>query len=261
MILHAGHLRFAYRGAPPVLEDVSFALAPGRITVLLGPNGSGKSTLLKLLLGILKPDAGKIEWENRPLLSYRRAELARMVAYLPQSPAYEEGQTVLDVLRAGRTPYLQAFGLESPRDLQIVQETADALQLDPLLNRPLHELSGGQRQRVFLGRALAQEPKAFLLDEPSTFLDLHHQAQLWQILQKLAREKNLAILAASHDLYLSAAFADELLLLHEGKLAAAGSPNDVLDPQILSKVYGLAMERLDRPGKTPVVFPSLPTGK
>jgi iron complex transport system ATP-binding protein len=161
------------------------------------------------------------------------------------------------VLHIGRTPYLGAFGTESVRDLQVVRETAALLDLMDLLDRPVEELSGGQRQRVFLGRALAQEPRAFLLDEPNTFLDLRHQARLWELLRRLARDRGLAILAASHDLNLSAAFADELLLLHEGRVAAAGPPADVLRPELLSAVYGLAIDRVDRPGKTPVVFPSL----
>ena len=139
----------------------------------------------------------------------------------------------------------------------MVRQAADVLHLRDLLARPMDELSGGQRQRVFLARALAQEPQAFLLDEPNTFLDLRHQAELWRLLQSLAREKNIAILAASHDLNLSAAFADELLLLHEGKLVASGAPEQVLDPKTLSRVYELPIERLDRPGRPPVVFPNI----
>jgi len=257
MILRAENLRFAYRSAALVLDDVSLSLAAGRIAVLLGPNGSGKSTLLKLLLGLLKAGSGSIRWGNLPIGSYGRGELARLVAYLPQSPGHEEGQTVGEVLRAGRTPYLQAFGLESLRDVEIIEQTAERLELSPILNRPMEELSGGQRQRVFLGRALVQEPQAFLLDEPSTFLDLQHQAQLWQTLRTLAREKNLAILAASHDLNLAAAYADELVILHEGKIAAAGAPEAVLDPELLSRIYNIPMERIERPGRIPMVFPAL----
>ena len=257
MILRADHLRFAYRPDRPVLRDVSLSLSGGRITVLLGPNGSGKSTLLKLLIGHLAGDGGTVEWDRRPLRQYRPAELARVVAYLPQTPGHEAGQTVGEVLRAGRTPYLGAFGTESARDVQVIRETAGLLQLDELLDRPVEELSGGQRQRVFLGRALAQEPRAFLLDEPNTFLDLRHQARLWELLRRLARERDLAILAASHDLNLSAAFADELVLLHEGRLVAAGEPSDVLRPDVLSSVYGIGIERFDRAGRTPVVFPDV----
>lgn len=257
MILQAQNLAFSYRADRPLLRDVSLSLEPGRIIVLLGPNGSGKSTLLKLLLGPLPLGSGRIDWDGKALARYRPRALARLVAYLPQSPAYEPGQSVAEVLRAGRTPYLGAFGLESTHDVEVIAQTANRLELSDLLDRPMEELSGGQRQRVFLGRALAQEPKAFLLDEPNTFLDLHHQAQVWQLLRALARERNLAILAASHDLNLSAAFADELLLLHDGKIVAAGAPAAVLDPTILSSVYGIAMERLDRAGKTPVVFPAI----
>jgi iron complex transport system ATP-binding protein len=257
MILQAQNLAFSYRADRPLLRDVSLSLEPGKIIVLLGPNGSGKSTLLKLLLGLLPLGSGGINWDGKALDRYRPRELARLVAYLPQSPAYEPGQSVAEVLRAGRTPYLGAFGLESTHDVEVIAQTANRLELSDLLDRPMEELSGGQRQRVFLGRALAQEPRAFLLDEPNTFLDLHHQAQVWRLLRALARERNLAILAASHDLNLSAAFADELLLLHDGRIAAAGAPAAVLDPKILSSVYGIAMERVDRPGKTPVVFPAI----
>jgi iron complex transport system ATP-binding protein len=257
MPLTATKLSFAYAADRPVVRDVSLSLAAGRISVLLGPNGSGKSTLLKLLLGHLTPASGEVTWDGRPLRGLRPRELARHIAYVPQAPAHEVGQTVAEVLRAGRTPYMGALGLESDRDVEVVRRTAEMLHLTDLLSRPMDELSGGQRQRVFLGRALAQEPQAFLLDEPNTFLDLRHQAELWRLLQSLAREKNLAILAASHDLNLSAAFADELLLLHEGSLVASGAPAEVLDPALLSKVYQIPIERLDRPGRTPAVFPDL----
>ncbi|MDB5321904.1 MAG: transporter ATP-binding protein [Phycisphaerales bacterium] len=257
MSLRCERISFGYRADRPVVREVSLAVTPGRITVLLGPNGSGKSTLLKLLLGTLKPGSGEIEWEGRTLRAHRPRELARGIAYLPQSPGYEAGQSVAEVLRAGRTPYLQAFGLESLRDAEVVARTAELLGLAELMDRPMEELSGGQRQRAFLGRALAQEPRVFLLDEPNTFLDLQHQAQLWQLLRTLAREKHLAILAASHDLNLSAAFADELLLLHDGTVVASGAPETVLNAELLSRVYGIGMERIDRVGKTPVVFPAI----
>jgi iron complex transport system ATP-binding protein len=257
MTLRAQSLSFAYRKDHPVLHALSLSLDAGRIAVLLGPNGSGKSTLLRLLLGELRPTTGAVHWLDQSLTTYRLRDLARVVAYLPQSPAHEPGQTVAGVLRAGRTPYLGAFGVESPRDLDVVRETATLLDLTALLDTPMEQLSGGQRQRAFLGRALAQEPQALLLDEPNTFLDLQHQAQLWQLLRRLARDRQLAILAASHDLNLSAAFADELLLLHNGQVTARGPATEVLRPDLLSEVYGLPVERLDRPGKTPVVFPDL----
>jgi iron complex transport system ATP-binding protein len=256
-LLAAGHLRFGYAPGRDVLAGVSLSLSAGRVGVLLGPNGSGKSTLLRVLLGHLAPSAGEVSWDGKPLDTMRPRELARLVAYLPQSPAHEPGQTVGEVVRAGRTPYLGAFGVESERDVEVVRRTVALLELGDLVDRPIDELSGGQRQRVFVARALAQEPRAFLLDEPNTFLDLRHQAQLWALLRKLARERGLGILAASHDLNLSAAFADELMLLHEGWIVARGTAADVLDAGVLSRVYGIGMARVERAGRTPVVFPEV----
>jgi iron complex transport system ATP-binding protein len=253
VILRAGHLRFAYQAGAPVVRDVSIVLAAGTVTALLGPNGSGKSTLLRVLLGQLAAEAGTIEWEGRALAAYRPRELARLVASLPQSPAHEPGQRVMEVLRAGRTPYLGAFGVESTRDLEVVRETASLLGLGEFPDRPMEELSGGQRQRVFVGRALAQEPRALLLDEPSTFLDLRHQVELGRLLRRLAAEKGLAVLAAGHDLNLAGAFADRMVLLHEGGVAAEGTADDVMRPDVLSRVYGVQMQRVEVDGRGIVV--------
>lgn len=255
ILLEATDLQFAY-GDRPALRGVGLTLAAGEIVGLIGPNGSGKSTLLKVLLGHLFGQ-GSIQWQERPLASWKRRELAKRVAYLPQSPAAEAHQRVAEVLRLGRAPYWSAFGIESPRDMQVVEEVSALLELNDLLDRPMDELSGGQRQRVFVGRCLVQEPAAMLLDEPNTFLDLRHQVEIGQLLKKLSHEKNIAILMASHDLNLTASFADRLLLLHEGKIAAEGSPGHVLRPELLSEIYGVPMRRIDPPGgQRPIVFPA-----
>jgi iron complex transport system ATP-binding protein len=253
-LLQASNLTFAY-GERPVLREVSIKLSPGEVVTLLGPNGCGKSTLIKILLGHLR-GSGAIEWDGRPLPRWRRRAFARRVAYLPQAPSFEVEHRVLDVLQLGRAPYWQAFGIESPHDAEVVARVAEQLDLTPLLHRRLEELSGGQRQRVFIGRCLAQEPGAMLLDEPSTFLDLRHQVELCELLRRLAREQKIAVLMASHDLNLAALYADRLMLLAEGKMVAAGAQDDVLDPQKLSEVYGVAIERIDRGhGVAPAVLP------
>jgi iron complex transport system ATP-binding protein len=238
-LLDAGPLNFSYADRT-VLRDVSLSLRPGQVTVLLGPNGSGKSTLLRLLAGHL-PATGRILWNDRPLHAYPRRDLAKLIAYLPQFPTAPEHQTVADTLRTGRIPYLAPFGLESQQDLDAVADVAQLLHLTDLLNRPLDELSGGQRQRAFIARCLAQQPKALLLDEPATFLDLKHHVDLLTLLRRLADEQGLAILMASHDLNLPSSYADTLLLLHDGHAAAAGAPSDVLQPDLLSRVYGVGM--------------------
>jgi iron complex transport system ATP-binding protein len=254
-LLSARELTFAY-GQTPVLRDLGIDLAPGEVLTLLGPNGSGKSTLIKVLLGHLR-GSGRIEWEGRAIESWRKRDLTRIVAYLPQSPSWEAQQTVLDVLRQGRAPYWGAFGVESPRDAEVVTATSSMLELDDLLSRPMDQLSGGQRQRVFLGRCLAQQPKAMLLDEPSTFLDLRHQVELLRLLRQLARERHIGVLMASHDLNLAGRFADRLTLLHQGRIVASGSAEEVLRPEILERVYQVPMQRLEGQGGKPVVIPAV----
>jgi len=256
MVLSAGEISFAY-GERAVLRAVGLSLASGEVVALLGPNGSGKSTLIKALLGHVHA-SGEIAWAGRELRAWPRRELARTVAYLPQFPTAEVGQTVADVLRLGRAPYWRAFGLEDERDVRVVRDVSAMLGLGDLLDRPLHELSGGQRQRAFIGRCLAQEPAALLLDEPGSALDLRHQVDLCRLLRRLAKERGAAILMASHDLNLAAAYADRLILLDDGAVAAEGPADRVLDVALLSRVYGVEMERVERPGhRRPLVFPRI----
>jgi iron complex transport system ATP-binding protein len=255
-LLRVDALRFGYEDVP-VLDGVSFDLQPGQVTALIGPNGSGKSTLLHLCLGQLLGE-GTIQWQGRDVRHWKRRQLARIVAYLPQSPAYEPQQRVVEVLQLGRSAYWGAFGLESTDDARIVNEVAQRLSLAPLLDRAMDQLSGGQRQRVFIGRCLTQQPLAMLLDEPNTFLDLKHQVELGRLIAGLARQRNIAVLMASHDLNLAGAFADRMMLLANGRLLADGPPGQVLDPQLLSQAYDLPMRRLDDPTHTaPLVFPAV----
>jgi iron complex transport system ATP-binding protein len=249
--LKSSSIAFAYSDRP-ALRGVDLTLSAGEVVALLGPNGSGKSTLIKCLLGHLHAD-GAIAWDGKPLAAWTRRELARRVAYLPQSPVAESSQTVVDVLRLGRSPYWSAFGLESPRDEEVVRSVSAKLGLDPLLSRPMDELSGGQRQRVFVGRCLVQEPAALLLDEPSTFLDLRHQVELCQLLRQLAKEQSIGVLMASHDLNLAVAYADRVIVLCDGTVAASGTVG-VLEPEMLSRVYGVPMVRLEGPDGTPVLL-------
>jgi iron complex transport system ATP-binding protein len=242
-LLAANNLHFSY-GVRPVLQGVCVTLEAGEVVALLGPNGSGKSTLFRALLGQIRGE-GQIEWEGRSLPSWGKRDLARRVAYLPQSPVYEAEQTVGDTLRLGRAPYWGAFGVESDRDLAAATEVAGLMSLSDLLDRRMDELSGGQRQRALVGRCLAQEPVALLLDEPTTFLDLRHQVELSRLLQKLAREKGMGVLMASHDLNLAAAYADRLVLLHEGAVVADGKAEKVMEPALLEKVYGVPMRRVE----------------
>jgi iron complex transport system ATP-binding protein len=254
-LLHASNLTFSYTDRP-VLRDVALNLRAGEVVALLGPNGSGKSTLIRVLLGHLH-GRGSIRWDDRQIMQWTRRELARRVAYLPQSPTNEPEHRVVDVLRLGRAPYWRAFGIESARDAAVIAHVAETLELNDLLDRRMDRLSGGQRQRVFLGRCLVQEPAAMLLDEPNTFLDLRYQIDLGKLLRRLAVERGIAVLMASHDINLSASFADRVVLLRDGAVVKDGSPEAVLQPEVIGDVYGVAMQRIDRGDGRPLVFPQI----
>jgi iron complex transport system ATP-binding protein len=252
LLLDARQVSFSY-GKKEILRNLDLQLSPGEVVALIGPNGSGKSTLIKVLLGFLN-SSGDIEWRCQRLETWPRRQLAQVLAYLPQFPAYESDHTVGDVLRLGRLPYLGSFGIESSRDMNTIAQVARTLELEPLLDQPMDRLSGGQRQRVFLGRCLVQEPAVLLLDEPNAFLDMRYQVELAHLLRKLARERDMGILMALHDLNLAAMFADRLVLLHDGKIAASGSADQVLDPVLLEKAYGIKMGKTDSPVGA-LVFP------
>jgi iron complex transport system ATP-binding protein len=253
-LLNASDVSFAY-GDRRALCGVSVSIASNQILGVLGPNGSGKSTLIRTLLGQLVVASGSIEWDGKPIAGWSRRELAKRVAYLPQSPSADPDQTVHEVLRLGRSPYWRAFGIESARDERVVRDVAARLELTDLLGRPMAELSGGQRQRVFIGRCLVQEPAALLLDEPSTFLDLRHQVELLRSLRALARERSLGVLMASHDLNLAAMFCDRLIVLKEGAVTANGTPQDVMHPDVLARAFEVTMEIAKTESGRSVVVP------
>jgi iron complex transport system ATP-binding protein len=249
-LLTASNLRFAY-GARPILHDVAVSLAGGEVVALIGPNGSGKSTLIRVLLGHL-PVSGSLRWNDRPIRQWSPRELAKVVAYLPQTPVYDEDQTVLETLQLGRSPYMGAFGIESADDMKITADIAGQLELDDLLSRRMDELSGGQRQRVFVGRCLVQQPRALLLDEPNTFLDLQYQAELVSLIRTLSG-RGIGVLIATHDLNLAAAVADRLVLLQQGSVAAEGPVDRVMDAALLSRAFNTPLVRIE--GKRPVIVP------
>jgi iron complex transport system ATP-binding protein len=229
--VHAGY------PAVPVLHGVSIDLYAGEMLAVVGPNGAGKSTLLKVLAGTMKPDAGTVELFGRPLDSIDRREVARTVASVSQENSVAFRFTVLEVVLMGRAPHLGAFRFESPRDLQIASAALERFDLAHLAARHVQELSGGERKRVFLARALAQEPRVALLDEPTAFLDLKHVAEIFACFRELCRERAMAVVATLHDLNAAALYADRVMLLKDGAAVAYGTPADVLTADNLRRVY------------------------
>ena len=234
--LSARELSFAYNGQP-VLYKVSLDLVPGRLIGVIGPNGAGKSTLVRLLSGLLTPQAGEVTLDGRPLARWKRRQLARRLAVVPQSPHLPETFTAGEVVLLGRTPYLGLLSDESPHDRAVARQAMERTQTAHLAHRLIGTLSGGERQRVVVARALAQEPSVLLLDEPTTHLDVNHQFGLIVLVKHLVADYQLAALIILHDLNLASLYCEELILLAEGRIAAQGRPEEVLTQARISRAY------------------------
>lgn len=232
------NLSFSYDDKP-VLIDVSADFPAGQVTTLLGPNGSGKTTLIKLLSGLLEPDLGQIHLFEKPLVSYKQKEVGKVLASVPQSTAVEFSYTVEEVVMMGRYPHLGRFQFESHLDQQIVNDAMMATNVYALKDQLITALSGGEVQRVIIARALAQQPKVLLLDEPISHLDLQHQIELLNLLKDLARTQRITVIVVLHDLNFAMAYSDQVLLLKKGRLIANGRAGDVITPENIEDVYGV----------------------
>lgn len=259
MRIRIENISFSYP-SNPVLKNISFHVGEGEILSVLGPNGSGKSTLLRLIARILLPRAGAILLDDRPLNSFRRKELARLIGYVPQDVPWLFPFTVMEVVLMGRSPHVGRSGFESDRDIAVAKEMMERTDVAHLAHKPITEISGGERQRVLIARALTQEPSLLLLDEPNAHLDLRHQAEILRILRTLKDQRGLNILSVSHDLNLAASFSDRILLLGEdgntgSAVLAVGSPREVLTTRLIHRVFGVEVAVEARPGtEAPRVF-------
>lgn len=234
--LETRELGFAYAGRR-ALERVGLTAEPGEVVGLLGPNGSGKSTLVRLLSGVLAGYAGSASWERRELREWSRRELARKVAVVPQEPSFGFPFTALEIVLMGRHPHLGGFALESARDVAIARRALERAGAAHLAARSIRELSSGERQRVVFARALAQEPRALLLDEPASFLDIRHQVELYDTVRELAHDEGRTVLTVLHDLNLAAEYCDRIYLLAGGRIEASGPTAEVLTYANLTRVF------------------------
>lgn len=244
-----------YDGAP-VLQGVSFQVRPGEIFGIIGPNGSGKSTLLRLISGVERADGGSVRIEGLPVETYSRRKLAKLMAVLEQEAIPPVGFTVRQVVEMGRFPHQDWLGRERRTgeggrvraakaekredggvDL-FLDQVMERLGLTALADRTLDQVSGGERQRTALGKAMAQEPRVLLLDEPTTYLDIGYQLQMMDYVSRWNRENGLTVVAVLHDLNLAAQYCHRLLVLHQGRIVAEGTPAEIMDPALIGRVYG-----------------------
>jgi iron complex transport system ATP-binding protein len=246
---------FAY-GARPALDSVSLTAHAGELLGLVGPNGSGKSTLIRLVAGLAVPSSGVVRLVGLDPSTASRRAVARVCALVPQEPQVVWPFTVRDTVMMGRAPRQGLLAIPGPLDRGAVDGALEACDLVPLADRRLDALSGGERRRVFFARALAQEPRVLLLDEPTAFLDLAHQVAAMNM-ARVAVEGGLCVVAVLHDLNLAASYCDRLIVLSQGRLAAEGSPDAVLTAERVRDVWGVPVWR-GKNGATgaPIVLPA-----
>jgi len=245
-----------FYGARRVLQAVSLDVQSGQVLALIGPNGAGKSTLVRAVSGIIPVQAGRVGADEVDLLSLPAMRRARYLAVVPQAVSLPPAFTVWETVLLGRTPYLNFLGQISDKDEQIARLALRRVDALDLAERRVGELSGGEQQRVLLARALAQSTPILLLDEPTVHLDLQHQVSLMDTICSLAHNDNLAVLVALHDLNLAARYADRVALLVAGEVKAAGTPRQVLTPELISEAYHLTVRVVPHPfADVPLVLP------
>lgn len=221
-----------------ILNNINLKAVPGKILGLIGPNGSGKSTLVKGMTRVIDLFSGHIFIDGRNIKNIKREELARLIATVPQNPVLPEVFTAFEVVLMGRTPHLGFLRYEGREDMAIAWQSMEATETELFAERRVGELSGGERQRLIIARALTQQPKVLLLDEPTAHLDINYQVEILDLIKNLSREQSLTVIVALHDLNLAAQYCDWLVMLNGGKIYAEGTPSSVLTSQNIKDVYG-----------------------
>jgi iron complex transport system ATP-binding protein len=240
-IIEGENIRFSYDGTE-VLKGIDISITRGKMIGLLGANGAGKSTLLKILSGILSIKSGRLFYKGKELKGLDRREIAKKIAYVPQSSAFGFPFSVSEIVLMGRSPYVGRFEFERESDWEITLDAMETVGIAHLKDRLITEISGGERQLASLARALAQEPEIMILDEPATFLDLKHKTDVMKLLKKLQEEKNISVIAATHDIFSGLFYFDQVLMLKDGKIFAAGDSEEILKEDVLTAVYGIEVK-------------------
>jgi iron complex transport system ATP-binding protein len=242
-------------GSKAVLRDVSLTVNAGEVVAVVGPNGVGKSTLVRAASGVLAPLEGQILVDGQDIQGLTPAQRARAIAVVPQATSLPGAFTALQVVLAGRTPYLGWLEREGPADLEIALRAMQRTAIRDFIDRRVDEMSGGEQQRLLIARALAQQATVLLLDEPTAHLDLRHQDAVLELVRQLALEGGLAVMITLHDLNLVARFADRVALLSHGRVRKLGLPAEVLTPDELQAVYGVRIHVMTHPiHGTPLVL-------
>ena len=246
-LMAAENIAFTYETSL-VLEDLSVSIKEQDFIGLIGPNGSGKSTLLKVMGGILKTDSGSIQFKKSHVSKINKKLFAQSVSWIPQDHPMIFPFKVSEIVMMGRHPYLSPLSFESKEDFDITHHAMETTMTSQFADRYFNEISGGEKQRVMIASALAQKPEIMLLDEPTSALDLKYQIEILNILKNLNAHHNMTLVMAMHDLNLASQFCNRLILLSEGGIVRDGTPEKVLEKDILEQVYGIDIDLSIRDG-------------
>lgn len=253
--LSTKNLTLGYGGVP-VLNDISLDIPDAQITAVVGPNACGKSTLLRCLTRLIKPMSGQALLDGTPIHAQKTKAVARRIALLPQSAEAPPGMRVSDLVTRGRTPHQNPLQQWSVKDEDVVARALAQVGLSDQADRLVSDLSGGQRQRAWIAMVLAQDTDILLLDEPTTFLDLHHQIETLQLVRTLQNERQLTVVMVLHDINLAARFADHIVALRAGSIICQGAPAEVVTEATIAAVYDLQAKVFAGPvGGAPYVIP------
>lgn len=245
-MLQVKQVELAYE-SQQVLQQVHFSVCRGETFGIIGPNGSGKSSLLKLISGIEMPQRGEVTVDRKPVWQYSAKELSKMLAVLQQEALPSIGFSVRDVVEMGRFPYQSWLGTEKTDTQYLIDDIMQRLGIDHFSTRNLAQLSGGERQRVALGKAMAQQPRLLLLDEPTTYLDIGYQVQMMDYIAEWKQADDLTVIAVLHDLNLAAQYCDRLLVLDEGRVIRIGVPEEIIQEVVIEQVYDIKPVVLNHP--------------
>jgi iron complex transport system ATP-binding protein len=231
------NLSYSFNGKN-VLDDICFDIEQGEFFGIAGPNGAGKSTLLRILACVLHSKAGKVFLADKPLKSFQRQQMSQLLAVLPAEIYVPYDFSVREIILMGRSPHIKWWKDYSAKDENVAERIMTELHIANLAERNLNSLSSGERQKVFIAQALCQFPKVLLLDEPTSHLDIHHQIEIFSLLEKLCKTKKLTIVVVSHDINLLSRYCRKILMLKDGRINSCGPAQEVITQQNISDVYG-----------------------
>lgn len=230
-----------------IVNNLNLSIPEGKITALVGSNGSGKSTILKTMARLMKPSSGAVLLDGKSIHSQPTKDVAKQLAILPQTPTAPDGLTVTELIGFGRSPHQRGFGSISAQDREVIEWAINVTGLGAFRDRAIDQLSGGQRQRAWIAMALAQQTDILFLDEPTTFLDMAHQLEVLQLLQKLNEEEGRTIVMVVHDLNHATRYAQHMVAIKSGTVVAEGTPGEVMTREVLREVFAIEADILVDP--------------